>query len=180
MFLFTTSPAFAHKLIVDARVKGDRIRVEAFYDDDTPAQKAKVIVENEEKKVVAEGRTDDRGLWSCPLPVPGIYVVRAESVGHAAKETLVVAEPSTKPSPPPSGDFEQLPMPRTVLQNESTSFGKLEASDSELDDETRRTRKSREEKTATPWLNIVIGFAIIAVLCISALAMRKRGQPSRD
>jgi hypothetical protein len=91
------TPAFAHRLHVSTRLIGDQIRVEVFYDDDTPAQEAKVTIRLGDQ-AVGEGRTDDKGVWICPRPQPGTYAVRAESVGHAATEPLVVPEP-TKPKP---------------------------------------------------------------------------------
>ena len=90
----SSSKAFAHKLLVDPRAIDGRLRVEAFFDDDTPAQKARITVENEKREIVAEGLTDERGTWDHPLPEPGKYTIRAESVGHVAKERLTVeAEP---------------------------------------------------------------------------------------
>ena len=38
--------AFAHALGVACTLRGDKVEVEVFYDDDTPAQKAKVQVLN--------------------------------------------------------------------------------------------------------------------------------------
>jgi hypothetical protein len=168
--LLTAAPAFAHKLLLDCRVKDDRVRVEAFYDDDTPAQKAKVSLENEANQVVAEGRTDERGLWSCPLPKPGKYTVRAESVGHAARETLVISAPARKEKVEPIKDKSTEKEPREIgSDNPSGSF--VAPSDS---DSPRASRSSREDKTETPWLKIGIGFAIIAVLCAGALILCKR------
>jgi nickel transport protein len=95
--LVLSSSAFAHKLHVDARVDGDLVRVEAYHDDDTPAQEAKITVLDGEK-LIAEGRTDDKGVWTFAKPGPGSYLVRAASVGHAAKTRLDIA---AAPSPPP-------------------------------------------------------------------------------
>ncbi|HJZ93588.1 MAG TPA: carboxypeptidase-like regulatory domain-containing protein [Gemmataceae bacterium] len=92
------SPAFAHKLELVSKQVGDQLRVEAFYADDTPAQEAKVTV-SIEGNVVAEGRTDEKGVWTCPKPAPGTYSVRVESVGHAAKETLVIADAALAAEP---------------------------------------------------------------------------------
>jgi nickel transport protein len=91
------SPASAHRMIVDPRSKGDQLHVEVFYEDDTPAQQAKVIVLNGDQ-LVAEGRTDEKGVWNCPKPPPGTYLVKAESLGHAAKATLVVSEAASAPA----------------------------------------------------------------------------------
>jgi hypothetical protein len=95
--LFVVAPAFAHKLIVVAEVVGDQMRVEAYHDDDTPAQEAKVTVLQGEA-VIAEGRTDEKGVWTFPKPSPGSYVVQATSVGHKAATRLDIPE---SPSPPP-------------------------------------------------------------------------------
>jgi hypothetical protein len=93
------SHAFAHKMYVEAKVLTDHIRVEAYYEDDTPAQEAKVKILKDDA-VVAEGRTDERGVWTCTLP-PGHYSARAETLGHAAngefdvpERTADVVEPS--------------------------------------------------------------------------------------
>jgi nickel transport protein len=107
------TPAFAHRLHVDPRPAGDQIRVEVFYDDDTPAQDAKVTIRLGDD-LIAEGRTDDKGVWTCPRPQPGTYTVRAESVGHAATETLVVAERELVPGDePPSTTAERARRTRT-------------------------------------------------------------------
>jgi nickel transport protein len=98
-----SSSAFAHRLIVDPRVVGGQIRVEAFYEDDTPAQEAKILIRLGDQ-VIAEGRTDEKGVWTCPLPKPGAYTVRAVSGGHAATRTLTVLEPEQAAAAPPSDD----------------------------------------------------------------------------
>ena len=78
---------------------GDRLRVEAYYDDGTPAQEAKVTVRRADQ-VVVEGRTDDKGVWTCPRPEPGTYTVRVVSVGHAADPETVVVAGASRPRPP--------------------------------------------------------------------------------
>jgi nickel transport protein len=107
VLLVAANPALAHRLHVDARVSGETVRVEAFYDDDTPAQEAKVTLKVGDQ-LVAEGQTDDKGVWIGHRPKPGTYTVRAESIGHAAKDTLVVPEPEQTPAapepPPPVED----------------------------------------------------------------------------
>lgn len=158
--VISASPACAHKLIVVATIKGERVRVEAFYDDDTPAQQAKVIIESDGKRVVAEGRTDERGLWSCPIPAPGEFTVRAESTGHAAKDFFVIPEPGGTPSAP-------------VVANQSVTAD-TPAQPGAARESRDQSRPTREEMTGTPWLQIAIGFAIIGSLCVGAMILRKR------
>jgi hypothetical protein len=89
--LISAAPAFAHRMIVDPRVRGDHIHVEVFFEDGTLAQDTKVTVVAGDK-IVAEGRTDEKGIWNCPLPAAGTYLVKAENAGHAAMDTVVVPE----------------------------------------------------------------------------------------
>jgi hypothetical protein len=106
LLLAGTSPAFAHRLHVDVKTTGDQVRVETYYDDDTPAQEAKITVRLGDRPV-AEGRTDEKGVWTCAKPAPGTYLVRAESVGHAAKETLVVEPGAHPPAAAPTSTHER-------------------------------------------------------------------------
>jgi hypothetical protein len=56
-------------------------------------------------EVVAEGRTNEKGVWTCPLPKPGTYTVRVVSTGHAADpEPLVVPEQDAAPDAGPQSD----------------------------------------------------------------------------
>jgi hypothetical protein len=146
--LIGACPAFAHKLHVDARVAGDQVRVEAYYDDDTPAQQAKIAVLKNDV-VIAEGRTDDKGVWTCAKPPAGTYTVRAENLGHAAKETLVLADTVAGPPPP------QL---------------------SAADDSNSMPPSDRESRTATPWRRLGLGLGLIAGVTLVSLLLRRRGK----
>ena len=150
LLAFAASPALAHKLLMDARVADDKLRVEAFYDDDTPAQGAKITVENDQGTIIHEGKTDERGVWSCGLPMPGQYTLRAESVGHAAKKTLTIsgAPPSEKIVIPDSGRSSSGPI--------------------------------RDNETSLPWLRVVIGLGVIAVLGTALLVARRRTSTPHD
>src|SRR5262245_28615831 len=56
--LVFATPAEAHKLFADCHVKGDRVEIEAYFDDDTPAAQAQVKIVDQAKKTIAEGKTD--------------------------------------------------------------------------------------------------------------------------
>jgi hypothetical protein len=121
VLLIGASPAFAHKLYVDPTIVGDRLRVEVYYDDDTPAQDAKVTVLFGDEKL-ATGKTDEKGVWTWPKPGPGTYLVRAESLGHAAKETVVIPDPAA--DPPPAAPPESRPSrTRTPWRNLALGLG---------------------------------------------------------
>ncbi len=90
--------AFAHALGVDCTLKAGKVNVEAFYDDDSPAQKAKVQVVNAKDEVIANGVTDEKGMWNFAAPPPGRYEVRVDAgAGHRAKKTINVPVPIDEP-----------------------------------------------------------------------------------
>jgi hypothetical protein len=156
--MIAVPPAFAHKMLLDCHPKGERLRVEAFYDDDTPAQNAKVTVENESREIVLEGMTDDRGVWSGPRPVPGRYLVRAETLGHVAKGSVVIsAEDSPRDPVAPAEQSTNRAAPSVAAPRDT---------DSHL---------ARDGATGTPWLKIAIAFAIIAGLC-ALLRLARKGR----
>jgi len=109
------SPAFAHKLKIDCRVNEQRLHLEAFYDDNTPAQQARVTIKNEMNEVVASGKTDERGVWTCSAPPPGKYTARAETEGHVAEETLTVDAAQDSSNQPIREEETAVPWLRIVL-----------------------------------------------------------------
>ena len=61
----------------------DAVVVEAGFDDDTPAQGAKVVITDAAGQEVAAGKTDDRGVCQLPKLAPGEYLaVVVEPTGH--------------------------------------------------------------------------------------------------
>ena len=114
---------FAHALGVDAKLRDGKVEVEAFYDDDSPAAKAKVMVLDAANKQIAAGLTDAKGRWVFASPPAGKYTVHVDAgAGHQAKKGIEVPGADTAPeTPPPS--------------NVSISAG-----------------PSRAELTSTPWL----------------------------
>lgn len=88
--LFAPSVASAHDLRVGVKVDAGAVRIEADYEGEIPAQAATVTLTDSAGTVVASGKTDDRGAWSCPRPSPGTYSLVVEQAGHRAKETVVV------------------------------------------------------------------------------------------
>ena len=81
--LLAAAPASAHDLRANVTV-ANAVKVEAYFDDDTPAQFAEVTVINAEGAAVLTGKTDERGVWTFPLPKPGTYSLKVESAGHVA------------------------------------------------------------------------------------------------
>ena len=74
VLLALPAAASAHALGAEAKLKGGRVHLEAYYDDDTAADGARVKAEGG-GKVVAEGRTDEKGRWSFAAPPAGTDIV---------------------------------------------------------------------------------------------------------
>lgn len=104
------SKLFAHQLLLEAKIEATQVRVEAFFDDDSPADEAAVQVTNEGGELIAEGKTDANGVWYFPRPKAGTYSLKASSVGHVGKKTLVVPE-EPRPVETPSTRDEQTRTP---------------------------------------------------------------------
>lgn len=90
------SVAMAHKMIVEAAIKPEAltvVRVEAYFEDDTPATDAVVKVRDDSGQEIAKGKTDDRGVWTFPRPKAGTYTIRVEdSTGHDQEVVLPIPE----------------------------------------------------------------------------------------
>jgi nickel transport protein len=90
--LLGTSAASAHDLRAKVTV-ADAVRVEAYFDGDMPAEFADVSVTDAAGAEVLVGKTDERGVWTFPLPKPGEYTLRVKSIdGHAARVVFRVEE----------------------------------------------------------------------------------------
>ena len=68
---------------VEARLRGERVTVAVFFDDDTPAAGAILVVRSKAKRAVATGRTDNRGEWTFSCPAPGDYTISAATPGNS-------------------------------------------------------------------------------------------------
>lgn len=96
--LFLPAFAAAHGLDMTRTLANGVLTVTLTYDDDQPCGGAVVKVLNAGGEVVAEGKTDDKGVCVLTAPLPGEYTIRAKTDdGHAAKGALTI---SADPAPP--------------------------------------------------------------------------------
>lgn len=118
MFVLTASAgrASAHRLGVDVRVLEDhRIEVSGYFDLGGPARGALVQVYRDDGSVLAEGRTDDAGIFLfTPNTVEKLRIVVNAGVGHVktielSRETLARVLDDSTPSaePRPLVEHEQ-------------------------------------------------------------------------
>jgi len=160
VLVLVPSDAFGHAIGVEAKLKGDRVAIEAYYDDDTPGADAKVTVIDGDGKVVAEGMTDAKGNWSFPIPSPGKYRVAVDAGGgHLAKTTITIPPGSVTTSPAPTG---------TASTTDVGAAPEVVVSDGPTREETTGPRR---------WLMAGVGIALIGVLTWGAkLAARRKSQ----
>ena len=138
----------AHALGADCKVNGDRVELEAYYDDDTPARDANVRVQDARQHLVAEGRTDAEGRWSFARPGAGTYRVIVDAgAGHRKELTITLTANAGSPTATGTGSSE--------VVNEGPG---------------------RTAFTAFPWLQLGIGVAILGVVG-SAFWIARRTSP---
>src|SRR6266571_8807784 len=77
--------AQAHAVGLEWRFRDDRVVIDVFYDDDSPAVRARVRVLDGDKEI-ATGLTDEKGGWSFARPAPGRYTIDVDAgAGHRAR-----------------------------------------------------------------------------------------------
>lgn len=85
----------AHDLKAEVNPAVEPIRVEAGFDDGTPADGARVNVIDAGGHTIVAGVLDERGVWTFAKPGPGSYRVVVEQAGHRDEVFLDVSESST-------------------------------------------------------------------------------------
>lgn len=96
------SLALAHKMIVTPTVT-DSVRVVVGYEDESPAEDAKVTLKDAAGAVVSEGITDAKGVCVLPRPKPGTYTLVAnDGGGHRRQLQLIIPDDTSTVVPPES------------------------------------------------------------------------------
>jgi hypothetical protein len=163
--LAASRPAPAHDLGAECTLRGDRVEVEAYYDDDTPAGDARVRVLGAGGEAVALGRTDARGRWSFPRPSPGGYRVLVDAGGgHSTTVKITVtsdpkAEPQTARTPSDACDCcrDEAPTPAAVVVSAGPGLA---------------------EFTRTRWPRAAAGVGVVALLGLGWWGARRLGGAS--
>ncbi|MCE9561076.1 MAG: carboxypeptidase-like regulatory domain-containing protein [Planctomycetes bacterium] len=85
--------AAAHDLRLVVRMPEetpDVLVTEAAFDDETPADEAKVTITDESGAVIAEAKTDERGVCKFARPGPGTYFATIIAYGHRDRQKFEV------------------------------------------------------------------------------------------
>jgi nickel transport protein len=123
LLVVCANAARAHGLDAQCTLRAGRVEVEAYYDDDTPAGRAKVRVLDNAGARVIDGRTDTVGRWSFMPPAPGEYRVIVDAgAGHRKEvmvkitaEQLAAADAGQVSSGPSREEFTSVPWLKTVI-----------------------------------------------------------------
>jgi nickel transport protein len=93
LFLFSAGPAMAHKVTVFAWVEGDRVHTESKFSRGRPVKQGRVIVYDLQGKKLLEGKTDEQGSFSFPVPQKTAMKIAMEAgTGHRAEWTVEADE----------------------------------------------------------------------------------------
>jgi hypothetical protein len=112
--------ACAHNLDMDCRQINQRLEVEAFFSDDTPAREALVKLFDEKKELVATAKTDAKGKCSFAAFNPGKYEVEVDAgAGHRKRRPVRIV--GTLPPPEEAKTVTALPA-GGVRRAEATGF----------------------------------------------------------
>jgi nickel transport protein len=158
--VFAAVPAGAHELPhalgAEAKLKGDRVEVEAYFSDNTPARDARVAVHDAAEKAVADGRTDDQGRWHFARPAAGKYhVVVDAGDGHRARIAVTI------------------PADQAGTATATTASPSDADCDCCTDGVIVSTGPSRAEFTRWPWERVALGLSLIALAAFGWRAFRR-------
>lgn len=144
-------PPVRHALDVQCTLQGEQLVIEAYYDDDTPAQGAKVEVFDAQGNMVSSGKTDNKGVIRLTRPKPGRYTVRvADGAGHRTKKEMTIGAGDSTSLPKPSA-----PEAKGLMVSEGLS---------------------RDEATQMPWGKVGVGIFLILVACLCLWLWSLRGK----
>jgi nickel transport protein len=93
-------PAQAHGMRLVAWVEGDRVCSESSFGKTTKVRDGMAVARDTAGALLAEGKTDEAGVWCFPSPVPQDVVIAVNAgQGHRA-EFLLSAKAFAEASPP--------------------------------------------------------------------------------
>lgn len=93
-----------HGLLLRLTLENERVTVEAFFDDDTPAAQAKVTLSSAAGITLLSGVTDERGRFTIPEKIAdGSYrVIIDAGAGHRAEKPLTIPFGASAAVPEPT------------------------------------------------------------------------------
>jgi nickel transport protein len=104
-------PVTAHKVIIFAWVEGDMVHSESKFSGGKPIKEGDILVYDETDTLLLQGKTDDQGGFSFPLPkAPPLIVELNAGMGHMARWELEPEDGAGVPFQPDTAESE-IPAP---------------------------------------------------------------------
>ncbi|TPW13097.1 MAG: hypothetical protein FD130_1634 [Halothiobacillaceae bacterium] len=100
MVLTVSPPTFAHKLNVFAYMEENALNIEGYFADGKKARNSSVKIYNPQREMVAEGTTNEEGIFKVALPSSGeeLRIVVNAGMGHQSEYRLAAAGEKSTPS----------------------------------------------------------------------------------
>jgi nickel transport protein len=112
LFVLTmVSQASAHDLDAAYKIRDGRVELEVYFDDNTPARNANVIVRDSSGNIIAQGKTDHEGRWSFPVPGRENYEIVVDT-GDGHRKVIESTRGSDHPS---RAEFTRTPWVKMIL-----------------------------------------------------------------
>jgi hypothetical protein len=147
LILLFPAPAHAHALHAHAKLDGNQVLVEAKFDGDEAAEKAKVYLISTDGEKTLRGRTGSDGTLRFDAPAPGKYEILVDAgAGHVAKVAITITEEMLRNAPASA----------PVLISEGPSI---------------------EEATSGKWWKIAVGLGAIALFGFVLWMLRRGRGP---
>jgi len=144
----------AHSIDMEWKQIGERITIEAFFDDDTPVRSGRVQILDGKNEVVVSGATDVSGKCTLRAPNPGQYQLVVDAgAGHRKQRGITVV--GTLPVESPTVEPPIEPAANTVVSSGGAD---------------------RQQATGFPWDRAAIGCGIIALVA-GAWWLSRRSKP---
>ncbi len=98
MIVLGISLVHAHRVNVFTQTQGDRVLCQCFYNDGKPVRGQDIQVKTPDGRVIAEGMTDDEGMFSfTPQVHEDLKIILNAGMGHVTEITLKKEDlPETK------------------------------------------------------------------------------------
>ncbi len=89
MILLGISLVHAHRVNIFTQIQGDKVLCQCFYNDGKPIRDQDIQVKTPDGKMIAEGTTDDDGMFSfIPQVHEDLQIVLNAGMGHTAEATV--------------------------------------------------------------------------------------------
>ncbi len=186
LIMLYATPLWAHKVSVFAWVEGDTVFTQSRFSGGKKPKNAVVTVFDPDSNLLLEGRTDNQGEFSFPIPKRcALRIVLAGGMGHLGEWTVPVDEiphavqgttVGTAPAVPDQEGHTHAPTPVQALDQEQLLLAVEQALDRKLKPVIQMLSDERQQG---PSLNEILGGIgyIIGLVGLGAYIHARKTRP---